>query len=314
MKERRMSVGLCAVLLSLVCFAFGGEAQAGETALDVHANKIRNDTKLFVQAGDVVSIQASGQWTVRPKEGVYCGPEGEPGTSAPAGYQLPGAPIGALVAIVMGKAYRVGSSAEITFEKSGPLLLMANDRTKLSAYLENKGTLTVRLEVRKGGAAAVSGRYRIAFKDDEVLIVSGNEKKVVSLGDLEKQKVRSQTGKQIELPADTAEKLKTLPGEIELEVEKVQVFLRDPQKPQEPPLKGLYDPNKKQFAIHVEGTVKQVVGACYFTYAKTVAGKFVSGNLDGSVNLTLSLFCAGGEKGKGKAVIVSIPFEGTQVQ
>jgi hypothetical protein len=315
--------GIFAALVGTLFFAAalpgGSEAQGGKTSCEVQANKMFNDTKLFVQTGDVVSFQAKGQWTVKPKEGVMCGPDGEPGTSAPAGYQLPGAPIGALVAVVSGKAYVVGSGAEITFEKSGPVLLTANTQGKLSAYPGNKGTLTVQIEMRKGAAGGVSGRYEITFKEDQVVVATGSDKKVIRLSDLKKQKVQAQTGGEIQLPADAAQELKALPKLIELEVEKAQAIIRDPQKPQAPPLKGLYDPNKKQFAIHMEGTLKQVGGACYFTYAKTVAGKIASGGqdqgLDGSVSLTLGLICAGGEaqKGKGKAVIVSLPFVGRRV-
>jgi hypothetical protein len=319
MKKLGVLVALIAALCAFAAPPDGSKAQGGQTTLEIQANKMFNDTKLFVQAGDVVSFKAKGQWTVKPKEGVMCGPDGEPGTSAPAGFQLPGAPIGALVAVVSGKAYVVGSGAEITFEKSGPVLLTANTQGKLSAYPGNKGALTVQIEMRKGSAAGIDGRYEIAFNENQVMVATGSDKKVIRLADLQKQKVPTKAGEPVQLPADAAEKLRALPKRIDLTVEKVQVIIRDPQNPDKPPLKGLYDPNKKQFAIHMEGTLKQVVGSCYFTYAETIVGKFVSGgqagNLDGSINLTLGLFCTGseGQKGKGEAVIVSLPFVGKRV-
>jgi hypothetical protein len=296
-----------------------GEDPAGQRTFAVQANRILNDPKLYVQAGDVVSFEAKGEWTVKPTEGVYCGPGGEPGTSAPAGYQLPGAPIGALVAIVMGNRYLVGSGGEVVFDKSGPVLLSANTIGKLSAYLGNKGTVTVRMAVKKKAATGVNGRYRVSFKDDQVVVASGGKKRVISLEALRKEQVQAQTGGPIRLPADTAEKLKSLSGVIDLKVDKAQVIIRDPEKPDEPPKKGLYDANEKQFLLHLEGTTKQVVGTCFFTNVKNITGKFGSGpeasDLEGSVNLTLTLFCAGsqGQKGKGTGVIVAIPFVGKRL-
>jgi len=319
MKKPLFLMLLGAGLSSLVLMAAGSEAPGAETTVTVQANKMLNDTKLFVQAGDVVSFEAKGEWSVKPKEGVSCGPEGEPGTSAPAGYQLPGAPIGALVAIVMGNRYMVGSHAEIVFDKSGPVQLTANTRGKLSAYPGNKGALTVRVEVKKKAATGLNGRYKISFKDDQVVISAGGSKKVISLEALQKQKVQAQTGGQIQLPADTAEQLKALSRVIDLEVDKAQVIIRNPENSEEPPKKGLYDPNEKQFLLHLEGSVKQVVGTCYFTHVKNITGKFVSSqnapDLEGSINLTLSLLCAGsqGQKGKGTAVVVSVPFVGKRL-
>ena len=319
MKNPLFLMLLGVALLSPVLMTAGSEAQGGETTLTVQANRMLNDTKLFVQAGDVVSFEAKGEWSVKPKEAVYCGPEGEPGTSAPAGYQMPGAPIGALVAIVMGNRYRVGSRAEIVFDKSGPVQLTANTIGKFSAYPGNKGALTVRLEVKKNAATALNGRYQISLKDDQVVVAAGGSKKVISLEALQKEKVQAETGSQIQLPADTAEQLKALSGVIDLVVDKARVIIRNPENPDEPPKKGLYDPNEKQFLLHLEGSLKQVVGICYFTHVKNITGKFGSGqnapDLEGSINLTLSLLCAGseGQKGKGTAVVVSMPFIGKRL-
>lgn len=319
MKKSLLLVLLGAALLSLVLPPVGSEAQGGKKTVKVHANQFLNDTKLFVQAGDVVSFEAKGEWTVNPKKGVFCGPEGEPGTSAPKGYQLPGAPVGALVANVMGKRYLVGSSKKLTFDTSGPVQLTANTQSKLSAYLGNKGALTVQIEVREVAAADINGRYKVTFEEDQVVVTSGGKKKVVTLEDLKRQKVQAQAGKDIQLPEDTAESLKDLSGVIDLEVVKAQAFIRDPQKPKQPPKKGIYDPNKKEFLVHVKGSLKSVIGTCYFAHAKNITGKVVSGpegpTLQGSVNLTLTLFCAGSQtqKGKGKAVTVSVPFVGTRL-
>jgi hypothetical protein len=314
MKKPWLLVLFFSVVFTLSNLPLGHDAQGGQKTVQVPANKVLTDAKMFVQAGDRLSIQATGTWTVKPKEGVYCGPDGEPGTSAPAGYKLPGAPIGALVAAVAGKVYLVGSSTEVTIGKSGPLQFTANTEKKLSAYVGNKGSLTVQIDTLKAAAAGVDGRYEITFKEDQVMVVTGqNKKKLISLNELKNQKVKTDTGQDIQLPDNTAETLRDLPKVIDLEVKKLNVFIRDAKKPDDPPLKGLYNPNKKEFAIHVEGKAKQIVGACYFLYAETIAGKLVSDKLDGSINLTLSLFCGGGGKGKGKAVIVSLPFVGKRV-
>ncbi len=319
MKKFLILIPLCAILLPALPAPCGSEAQAEDRTIEVQANKILNDAKLYVQAGDVVSFKAKGEWTVNPKEGISCGPEGEPGTSAPSGYQLPGAPIGALVAVVLGKRYLVGSEKEIAFDNSGPVQLTANVPGKLSAYLGNKGALTVQIEVKKTAAAGINGRYEITFKEDEVVVASGGKKKVIPLEELEKEKVEGGAGGPVQLPADTAQKLKELSGVIDIEVEKGKVIIRDPQNPGKAPLKGLYDPNKKEFLVHLEGNIKQVVGTCYFTHAKNITGRLVSGHpgrdLEGSVNLSLALFCAGTEKhkGKGKGVTVSLPFVGKRV-
>jgi hypothetical protein len=313
MKRLLIFVSLCVVVFALSHFPWGSEAQSEQKTVQVHANKILNNAKLFVQAGDRISFKAKGEWSVKPKEGISCGPDGEPGTSAPAGYKLPGAPIGALVAVVAGKVYLVGSSTEVTIGKSGPLQLTANTLSKVSAYAGNKGTLSVQIDTIKAAAAGIDGRYQITFKEDQVMVVTGqNKKKVISLNQLKNEKVQAE-GKGIQLPDDTTEKLKDIPRVIDLEVQKMNVFIRDASKPNAPAKKGLYNPNKKEFAVHAEGKAKQVVGACYFMYANTIAGKFVSDKLEGSVNVTLSLFCGGGPKGKGKAVIVSLPFVGKRL-
>ncbi len=319
-----MNRSLTLMLLGAALAAFllpleGSEAEAGQTTVTVHAKKLLNNTKVFVQAGDVVSFKATGEWSVKPKEGVYCGPDGEPGTSAPAGYQLAGAPIGALVAVVMGKKYLVGSGAEIKFEKSGPVQLTANTVGKFSAYPGNKGALSVVIEVKKMAAAGVNGLYEVTFKEDQVVVNAGGTKKVIALEELQQQMVKRKAGGQIQLPADTAQTLKALSRVIDLKVDKAQVIIRNSEKPGDPPVKGLYDANKKQFVMHLEGAVKQVGGACYFTNVKNITGKLRSGpnapDLEGSINLTLTLFCAGsqGQKGKGTGVIVSVPFVGKKL-
>jgi hypothetical protein len=319
MKKKLIRTLVGAAVLSLVLMAAGSEAGAGQTTVTVQANRLLNDTKLFVQAGDVVSFEAKGKWTVKPKEGIYCGPEGEPGTSAPAGYQMPGAPIGSLVAIVMGNRYLVGSGGEVVFDKSGPVQLTANTVGKFSAYPANKGALTVLVELKKKAAAGVNGRYQVTFKEDQVVIAAGGSKKVISLEELQKETVKHQTGGPIQLPADTAEQLKALSRVIDLEVDKARVIVRDPENPKEPPKKGLYDPNKREFLLHLEGSLKQVVGTCYFTHVKNITAKFGSGqnapDLEGNINLTLSIFCGGsqGQKGKGTGVIVSVPFVGKRI-
>ena len=319
MNRPLLLVLFAAALLSFLLQLDESEAQGGKKTVKVHANKFLNDAKLYVQAGDIVSFEAKGEWTVKPKKGVFCGPEGEPGTSAPKGYQLPGAPIGALVANVMGKRYLVGSGAKLTFDTSGPVQLTANAQSKLSAYLGNKGVLTVRIEVRKVAAADINGRYEVTFKEDQVVVTSGGTKKVVSLGELKRQKVQAQGGEDIQLPENTAETLKDLSRVIDLKVVKAQVIIREPQKPKQPPKKGIYDANKKEFLVHVKGSLKQVIGTCYFAHAKNITGKLAPGPqgpaLEGSVNLTLTLFCTGSQtqKGKGKAVTVSVPFVGTRL-
>jgi hypothetical protein len=308
--------GLTLAALALVPFAL--QAETVKTTVTVQANVPLNDTKVFVQAGDKVSFSATGQWTVKPKENVMVGPEGEAGTSAPAGYELPGAPIGALLAVVSGKRYLVGAKADITFDNSGQLFLTANTQSKLSAYLGNKGSLTVDLTVLHSAASEISGRYEIAFQENQLVLSSGKEKRVIPLDSFQKEKLSNEWGEAVPVPENLSEHLKALSGTVRIEVKDVHVYVSDAQDPKKPPQKGIYNPDKKEFLLHLEGSFKPV-GACFFLYTKNITARLVESKagapLQGEVNLTLTLACKGpqGQQGKGKIVNLALPFTGKRV-
>lgn len=305
-------------LAALALLSAPVQAETIKKTVTVQANVPLNDTKVFVQAGDKVSFAASGQWTVKPKENVMVGPDGEAGTSAPAGYELPGAPIGALLAVVSGKRYLVGAKAELKFENSGQLFLTANTQSKLSAYLGNKGNLTVDLAVLHSAASEISGRYEIAFQENQLVLSSGKDKKVIALDSFQKEKLSNEWGEAVPVPENVSEHLKALSRTVRIEVRDVHVYVSDGQDPNKPPLKGIYNPDKKEFLIHLEGNFKPV-GACFFLYTKNITARLTEAKagtpLEGEVNLTLTLACKGpqGQQGKGKIVNLALPFTGKRV-
>lgn len=294
------------------------QAETFKKTVTVQANVPLNDTKVFVQSGDKVSFSASGQWTVKPKENLMVGPEGEVGTSAPAGYELPGAPVGALLAVVSGKRYLVGARAELTFETSGQLFLTANTQSKLSAYLGNKGSLTVELAVVHSAASEISGRYEIAFQENQLVLSSEKDRKVIPLDSFQKEKLANEWGEAVPLPDNISEQLKALSGTVLIEVKDVHVYVSDARDPNKPPQKGIYNPDKKELLIHIEGNLKPV-GACFFLYTKNITARLVElkagAPLQGEVNLTLTVACKGpqGQQGKGKIVNLALPFTGKRV-
>ncbi len=294
------------------------QAETVKKTVTVQANVPLNDTRIFVQAGDKVSFSASGQWTVKPKENLMVGPEGEAGTSAPAGYELPGAPVGALLAVVSGKRYLVGARAELTFDASGQLFLTANTQSKLSAYVGNKGSLSVEIAVLQSAASEINGRYEIAFQENQLVLSSGKERKVIPLDSFQKEKLANEWGEAVPVPENLPEHLKALSGTVRVEVKDVHVYVSDARDPNKPPQKGIYNPDKKEFLIHIEGNFKPV-GACFFLYTKNITARLAEPRagapLQGEVNLTLTVACKGpqGQPGKGKIVNLALPFTGKRV-
>lgn len=311
-----VACGLAFAALAMMPAAL--QAETVKKTVTVQANVPLNDTKVFVQAGDKVSFSATGQWTVKPKENVMVGPEGEAGTSAPAGYELPGAPIGALLAVVSGKRYLVGPRADITFESSGQLFLTANTRSKLSAFLGNKGSLTVELTVLHSAASEINGRYEISFEENHLVLSSGKDKKIIPLDSFQKEKLPNEWGETVPVPENLSEHLKALSRTVLIEVKDVHVYVSDAQDPKKPSQKGIYNPDKKEFLLHIEGSFKPV-GACFFLYTKNITARLAEGKagapLQGEVNLTLTLACKGpqGQQGKGKIVNLALPFTGKRV-
>lgn len=311
-------LALGVVWASLASLPAAVQTEAIQKTVTVQANVPLNDAKVFVQAGDKVSFSASGQWTVKPKENLMVGPEGEAGTSAPAGYELPGAPIGALLAVVSGKRYLVGARAELTFENSGQLFLTANTQSKLSAYVGNKGALTVELTVLQSAASEISGRYEIAFQENQLVLSSGKDKRVIPLDNFQKEKLSNEWGEAVPVPENISEHLKALSGTVLVEVKDVHVYVSDAKDPKKPPQKGIYNPDKKEFLIHIEGNLKPV-GACFFLYTRNITARLAEAKagapLQGEVNLTLTLACKGpqGQQGKGKIVNLALPFTGKRV-
>ena len=149
-------------------------------------------------------------------------------------------------------------------------------------------------------------------------MTSGSEKRVVSLEQLRNEKIRSERGEGVALPENTAEHLKALSAVIQLEVKDVHVFVKDPGNPGRPPQRGLYNADRKEFLIHLEGSFKPV-GACFFFYTKNATGRLAeagkSPEILGEVKLTLTLTCTDPQrrKGKGKIVDLVLPFTGTRM-
>jgi hypothetical protein len=120
-----------------------GQGSADQVRVTVSAVEPWQDTGLYIEAGQAITILASGTW-------------GDPAGSTNAGGRtsqvlegrrneiaVPGAPVMMLVARIgpQGTPFRVGLRTEYVSPRAGNLFLMANDRFDMLS--DNQGTMRV---------------------------------------------------------------------------------------------------------------------------------------------------------------------------
>jgi hypothetical protein len=119
------------------------QGNADQVRVTVNASEPWQDTGLYIEAGQAITILASGSW-------------GDPAGTTNAGGRtsqilngrrneiaMPGAPVMMLVARIgpQGAPFRVGLRTEYVAPRAGNLYLMANDR--FDTLSDNQGTVRV---------------------------------------------------------------------------------------------------------------------------------------------------------------------------
>jgi hypothetical protein len=123
----------------------GPDGAADQFETTVGARDVWQDSGVFVEAGQHLSIAASGTWGDRAGTTGVNGRPSQPLNGRPDQIALPGAPAMMLVGKIGddGVPFRVGTQTELTASRPGQLLLMANDR--YAALDDNRGTVDVRI-------------------------------------------------------------------------------------------------------------------------------------------------------------------------
>ncbi len=114
----------------------------------VYAYRQWQSTGLYLNAGDRLSLTASGQWSYSPEAGPH-GPRG--GQPAPSYYPLPGALGGALLGRLgeTGDIFYVGDRFTYVAQEAGFFYLQIND----DLLGDNMGELTLQIEVEPAPTA-----------------------------------------------------------------------------------------------------------------------------------------------------------------
>ncbi len=141
-----------------------------ETAVTVSSIDFWTDTKVEVKAGQVITIEATGEvyGQYNPPAHIWgpLGPEGQTDEVADSLWMLPGAPKIVLIGKIgeEGKPFEVSREVDFSAENGGLLFLGVNDRVYLhpldhhyvekdsrqihaGCYEDNKGEFTARIKV-----------------------------------------------------------------------------------------------------------------------------------------------------------------------
>jgi hypothetical protein len=128
----------------------------------VNAREGWQDSGVFLEAGQRVTIQAFGSWRDRAGATDANGRPSQLVNGRVYEVAMPGAPVMMLVGKVGedGVPFRVGVQTQFVAPRQGPLFLMANDR--FTALDDNRGTLSVRLTVPRPAPRPPRGSDRYA--------------------------------------------------------------------------------------------------------------------------------------------------------
>jgi hypothetical protein len=107
------------------------------------------NTGLKVEIGNELKFSAFGNWCWGSSN--CSGPAGFPGRPLPS--ELPvvmkGELLGTLIGQVGNWLFRIGPSATIKSQATGPLVLLFNDRVGDTWYKDNSGTMDVKVAIRR---------------------------------------------------------------------------------------------------------------------------------------------------------------------
>jgi len=120
----------------------------------VDAIKPWQNTGVFLENGQVVSIVASGKWSPWPEVGAWSGPEGNITWSV----EVPGIPGGALMAKLGhdGKPFKVGTVQTFRAQDYGMLYLAMND--PFGYLFNNQGEVEANIYVDTGANTAAAAK------------------------------------------------------------------------------------------------------------------------------------------------------------
>ena len=137
----------------------------------VEAIKPWQNTGVFLENGQVVSIVASGKWSPWPEVGAWSGPEGNITWSV----EVPGIPGGALMAKLGhdGKPFKIGSVQTFRAQDYGMLYLAMND--SFEYLFNNQGEVEAAIYVDSGTQTGATGSANTAGKI-KVVSYSYNDK------------------------------------------------------------------------------------------------------------------------------------------
>lgn len=311
--SRRKDI-LSILLLSLLVYPMVGglDALADEpVSIEVPANRVAVPSKIFVQRGDRVTIDASGEWSLDGED--FFGPDGSDET-ADSSYHLPGAPAGSLNGRIglQGKDFTVGSHFSKKVKTAGMLFLGINNEKALGTYRDNRGTLTVRVTIEKT-AASVDGNYRFKFLENEVKVIVNGESIPIKYDDLAGRPFKVKEG-EIVLNEEMTEKIKNVPGFARVRIEGINIFIDNPDDPNAKELKGLYDIHKRKFSIGGAGAIPIGRSGQHALFAINVLkgnfkGKGRNIRVKGDITMTVIV---GGRRGAGALSIV-LPFKGRKI-
>jgi hypothetical protein len=126
----------------------------------VDALKPWQNTGVFLENGQVVSIVASGKWSPWPEVGAWSGPEG----NITWNVEVPGIPGGALMAKLGhdGKPFKVGSVQTFRAQDYGMLYLAMND--PFSYLFNNVGEVEADIYIDGNSQQTASGKDKSAGK------------------------------------------------------------------------------------------------------------------------------------------------------
>jgi hypothetical protein len=131
----------------------GSQGDADRFETNIGAREVWQDSGLFIEAGQRLTIQASGTWRDRAGPVDVNGRPSQPLNGRRDEIALPGAPAMMLVGKIGddGVPFRIGNQTDITAPRAGQLLMMANDR--YAALDDNRGTAEVRILIPRPAPA-----------------------------------------------------------------------------------------------------------------------------------------------------------------
>ena len=302
---RFLAGGTLALALVIRLFAFTTPISAGEVYLPAECRII--DTGVFAQAGDTLTFQATGSWTVNPVRDEAYGPDGS-SAKAEEGYFIPGDRIGALVGEVAGQRFTIGSRSVRTFERPGRLYITANE--KRHAYGDNQGGVSLEVEITPGPRSII-GMYRTSYDRTGVTFTAEKKVEELTFAELEERSLTLFNDEEVPV-GRFAEELTFLPSQIAVDASRLSIYLKDAETPDSPALKGVFFPETRQFSITTDQDLESLE-TCSLFCAKMIEGRgtIYRGKcvLRGKITVVVTINCPQGPV----RLTMTIPFSGNKI-